>query len=354
MMIHQPLLTVIVPCYNVEKYIDKCVLSVVSQTYSNLEILLINDGSSDETEIICNSWQEKDHRIKVIHKQNEGSSYARKTGVENATAEYVTFVDADDWIDKNMYANMMNALLSTHSDIVQCGVCDAFEDGKIQHRSSEYQDGSFEIIDRINGVLLIIEGKTWLSYMWNKIFKKHLFDYIEFPKGRGLHEDLSIIHILFHHASQTVYLRDEYYFYLHRSGSITNSAHILKSKIKNLYDSCAAHYERYCFVQQYPEYHSMLKPIREKATMLGIFSLWDMIDYPQYFPDDAYDKQSERLKQFSLFVRDSGIYYYLNLDLWILKKIQRCYKIFYRIFFRKFFHKCINISYKRLIMLHAK
>ena len=350
MKINQPLLTIIVPCYNVEKYIDKCIASIVSQTYFNLEILLTNDGSSDETGTICDSWQKKDHRIKAIHKPNEGSSFARKTGVENATAEYVTFVDADDWIDENMYYNMMNALLSTNSDIAQCGVCDAYEDGRVQHRSYENKDGSFEIVDRIKGVLFIIEGKTWLSYMCNKIFKKHLFDYIEFPKGRGLHEDLSIVHILFHHASQTVYLRDEYYFYLHRSGSITNSNYIFESKLKNSYDTCAAYYERYCFIEQHPEYQSMLQPISNRAAMLGVFYLWDTIDYPHVFLENAYNEQVERLKQFSLSLR--GIFYHLNLDLWLLKKFPHYYRLFYRILFRRFFHKCIYACYKIIVNVH--
>ena len=109
----QPFLSVIVPCYNVETYINRCVSSIVSQTYINLKILLINDGSTDGTGTICDVWQEKDQRIRVIHKQNEGSSYARKTGIEQTTTEYVTFVDADDWIDKNMYASMMSALLTS-------------------------------------------------------------------------------------------------------------------------------------------------------------------------------------------------------------------------------------------------
>ena len=106
-MNNQPLLTVIVPCYNVEKYVDKSVASVVGQTYNNLEILLINDGSTDQTRERCDEWQKKDQRIRVINKQNEGLSYVRKTGIENATAEYVTFVDVDDWISLDMYADMM-------------------------------------------------------------------------------------------------------------------------------------------------------------------------------------------------------------------------------------------------------
>ena len=102
-----PLLSVIVPCYNVEKYLDKCIASIGAQTYANLEIILIDDGSADRTGELCDVWQARDPRIKVIHKQNEGSSYARKTGVENATAEYFAFVDSDDWIDPYMYSDMI-------------------------------------------------------------------------------------------------------------------------------------------------------------------------------------------------------------------------------------------------------
>ena len=285
-MNHQPLLTVVVPCYHVEKYIDKCISSIVNQTYPNLEILLIDDGSTDHTGQLCDTWQNKDHRIRVIHKQNEGSSYARKTGVENATAEYVTFVDADDWIDKNMYTNMMSALLTTQSDIAQCGVCDAYEDGTMQHRASEKIDGTFEVIDRIRGVLLIIESKEWQSYMVNKIFKKSLFDRIEFPKGRGLSDDTTIIHILFHHASQTIYLRDEYYYYLQRSGSTCHSDTVKTSKMKNQYDTFNAFYERYCFVEQHPEYHPCLVLVKNYAFSRGMRALRNSIIYPQYFPKD--------------------------------------------------------------------
>jgi len=282
----QPLLSVIVPCYNVEKYINKCISSIVSQIYTNLEILLINDGSTDNSGMICEAWQEQDKRIRVIHKQNEGSSYARKTGVENATAEYVTFVDADDWIDENMYVNMMNTLLSTGLDIVQCSVCEVFEDGRISHHSSEYKDGSFEIVDRIEGVLLILEEKKWRSYMWNKIFKKHLFDHIEFPKGRGLSEDASIIHILFHHASQSVYLKDEYYFYFRRSGSISIIGKNTTLKMKNMYDTYNAYYERYCFMERHPEYHRCIILSKNKAFSRGIKLLRNSMMYPQYFPKD--------------------------------------------------------------------
>ena len=285
MKINQPLLTVIVPCYNVEKYLDKCISSIVGQTYTNLEILLIDDGSPDNSGMICDTWQERDQRIRVIHKQNEGVACARNTGLENATADYITFVDSDDWIDENMYLNMMTALLSTHSDIAQCGVCDAYEDGRIQHRSSGYIDGSFEIIDRIKGVSLIIEDKEWKSYMGNRIFKKHLFDHLEFPKGRMQCEDVTIAHILFHRASQTVFLRDEYYFYLRRDGSITNSYKMIASKTKNGNDSYKAFYDRYCFVEQHPDYHRYLTLVKNQVILRGLRALRYSMTYPQYFSE---------------------------------------------------------------------
>jgi len=100
-MNQQSLLSDVVPCYNVEKYLDKCISSIVSQTYTNLEILLIDDSSPDNSGMMCDAWQDRDKLTRVIHKQNEGSSFARKTEVDNTTAEYVTFVDSDDWIDEN-------------------------------------------------------------------------------------------------------------------------------------------------------------------------------------------------------------------------------------------------------------
>ena len=332
----QPLLSVIVPCYNVEKYVDKCISSIVNQNYPNIEIILIDDGSTDSTGVLCDAWQGRDSRIRVIHKQNEGSSYARKTGVENATAEYITFVDSDDWIDKNMYINMLNALLSTNSDIAQCGVCDAYEDGRIEYRTSEHKDGSFEIFDRTNGVLLITKDKEWISYLGNKIFKKHLFCHIEFPKGRGACEDVSIMHILFHHVSQSVYLRDEYYYYFRRSGSIT-IPQSLSSKMKNWFDAFNAFYERYCFVEQYPEYYSGLIYVKNEVISSGIRALRNSIIYPQYFPKDYSNSLQKQLNAVSFIRKD------------ILKEsITPLMRVEISIFFIS------PTFYKRLIILYTK
>lgn len=296
---NRPLLTVIVPCYNVEKYVDKCIASIVDQTYSNLEILLIDDGSADNTGTICDTWQERDSRIRVIHKQNEGLPYARKTGMEHTTAEYVTFLDSDDWIDLNMYSDLMAALLSTDSDIAQCGVCEVYEDERIVHRNSEHKTRDFEVVGRVEGVLLISDDKKWRSWMGNKIYRKHLFEGIEFPKARRFAEDF-ISHDLFHKAKQSVYLHREYYFYLQRSGSITKVRNV-PAEMKNQCDYFEAHFERYSFINRHPEYHNALPLLKYRTICVGINLLRSIIGYPQFFADDYFDEKMEQLRSIPVY-----------------------------------------------------
>ena len=335
-MNHQQLLSVIVPCYNVEKYLDKCISSIVNQTYTHLEILLINDGSTDETGARCDSWQAKDRRIRVIHKENEGSSYARKTGAESATGEYIAFVDADDWIDAGMYADMMTALLTTGSDIAQCDVCEIFEDGRMVHRSNEHKTGNFEVVKRTEGVLLILEDNKWRSWMVNKIYRKHLFEGIEFPKGRGFGEDF-IAHHLFHKASQTVYLHREYYFYFKRKGSITQAQNI-PAEMKSQRDYSDAYFDRYSFVKQHPEYHSALASVKYMTNCAGIHLLRNMIVNPQYFTSDYFYAKSEQLRSISLNQGDK-LGRRLKIDFYLLKISPGLYKIL-----RSFYVRIIRVT----------
>ena len=327
-MENQPLLSVIVPCFNVEKYMDKCILSIIEQTYSNLEIVLINDGSTDETGVKCDLWQTKDNRIRVIHKKNEGLAYARKTGIESITAEYVTFVDADDWIDADKYTNMMAALLSTNSDIAQCGVCIVWEDGSMKHHDSEYRTGVIEVVGRVAGVLLIVEDQKWHSWMWNKIFKKHLFDGIEFYKGNNYAED-HICHYLFHKANQSVFTSDEYCYYLQRSSSI-NGATDIRKMIKNHIDFFEAWYDRYIFVKQNSEYHSALQGVKLWVLYQGMSLLHTIIECPQHYSGDIsqlFLEKSKQLQSISITQNDK-IRLGLRIEFFILKFAgTKCYKL---------------------------
>ena len=325
MMNKKPLLTVVVPCYNVEKYMNKCISSVVNQTYSNLEIILINDGSTDSTGKICDRWQEKDQRIRVIHKQNEGLSYARKTGVENMTAEYVAFVDSDDWIDVDMYTDMMMEMISTNSDIAQCDYCKVFEDGQIKnYYSDESKNGSSEVIGGEEGVLMILDDEKWKSFMWNRIFRKHLFEHIEFPKGK-LYEDVSMMHILFHFASQSVYIHKAYYFYYQRDDSIINTKN-LNTVINRQLHYAWATYERYLFVKQHPQYHSALPRVKFLAVNTGIIFLHYLHLYPKYYNDDYFKDISKQICSIP-FTREDKLKRSLKIQLCILRISPKLYKV---------------------------
>ena len=328
---NKPLLTVIVPCYNVEKYVDKCISSIVNQSYSHLEILLVNDGSTDNTGKICDQWQERDSRIRVFHKQNEGQSYARKTGIENMTAEYAAFVDADDWIDAGMYSGMMTALLSTNSDIAQCDYCNVYEDGRSENQSDERKNGSVEVIEQKQGVLSILDDKKWKSFMWNKIFKKHLFENIEFPKGR-VYEEIPVMHILFHHALQSVYIHKVYYFYYNRYGNTVNP-NTSQARIKGSLHYAWATYERYLFVKQHPQYHTALPRVKYLAINTGIIFLHHLHIYPN---DSNYDYFEDISKQIcSIPVnREDNLKRSLKIQLCILRMSPKLYKILRTIFVR--------------------
>lgn len=324
-----PLLSVLILAFNIEKeLLDRCVSSVVQQTYTNLEIMLVNNASIDNTGIFCDEWSQKDDRILVVHNQ---VGISPREMAKRVTGEYVHILDHDDWLAPETYSKMMSAMLSTNSDIARCEFCYAFPDGKIEHRNNIHHTDSFEIIGHAEGVQLLLKDDEWKSYIWQNIYKKHLLDFWP-PAPMKVYGDLANTHILFHHARQSVYLHDEFYHYYQRSGSIVNPLSVQGKMVKNHRRSNAI-YLRYLFVKQNPEYHSMIQAIKKEATIQGLVSLWDIIDYPQYFPEHSYEEKSQWLKQLSLSVRD-GIFFFFNLDLLILRKFPRCYPPFYKLFYR--------------------
>lgn len=285
-MNNKPLLSVIVPCYNVSAFLDKCLKSIVNQSYHNLEILLIDDGSTDKTREQCEAWAAKDNRIIVIHQKNAGSSATRSRGVKIARGELITFVDADDWIHPNMYRIMLDGLLSENADIAQCGVCDVWiKDGKekLKHRKYYEITSKYTVYDRVTGVLKILDDKEWKSYMWNKIYKQSVFQNIQFPIGRGLDEDLSIMHQIFDKCQKSIYFKSELYYYLHREGSICSSIET-KNLAKKIIDRGNARWERFMFTQQNPEYHTMLNKMKNIFLSVSLTSLRSVYNNPTFFP----------------------------------------------------------------------
>ena len=219
------LISVIVPVYKVEQYLDKCVESIVNQTYKNLEIILVDDGSPDSCPQMCDEWARKDSRIKVLHKENGGLSDARNAGIAIATGQYIAFVDSDDWIDKCMYENFMQCIEATGSDIVCCGIMRVVDDEKVEH--SRRFKGAGESFSAQEAIRELILNRKIQQVVWNKLYRKDLLRGILFECGKTNEDEFWTYQIVGNSKSVTV-LDYEGYFYLQRAGSIMNEGYSLK------------------------------------------------------------------------------------------------------------------------------
>lgn len=207
--------SVIVPVYNVEKYLDRCVESIVRQSYKNIEILLVDDGSKDNGGKKIDEWACRDMRIKAIHRVNGGLSAARNTGIENATGSQLIFVDSDDWIHENMVKNMVAAL--SEGEIVCCGMIrtDGRKNADIEWFAEK------QIVSGKDAVKMLVENSLFTSHIQKNIFPKWLFDKVSFPEGK-VYEDIRTAHKLFLQVDKVCILPEHYYYYFERSDSITN------------------------------------------------------------------------------------------------------------------------------------
>ncbi len=213
------LISVIVPIYNVEQYLNKCISSIINQTYKNLEIILVDDGSPDNCPFICDDFANKDKRIKVIHKKNGGLSDARNAGIELASGKYLCFVDSDDYIHETFVDILYNNLISSNSDISICGFQKVFENRKsntLQNNNSYLEIfNNEEILSNFynKGMLFIVA--------WNKLYKTSLFKStgIRYPVGK-IHEDEFIAHHVLSKCNRICFCHNPLYFYLIRPNSI--------------------------------------------------------------------------------------------------------------------------------------
>lgn len=202
-----PLISVIVPVYNTEKYLRNCIDSILAQTFTDFELLLIDDGSKDYSGAICDEYAEKDNRIRVFHKENGGVSSARNVGLDNAKGEWITFVDADDWIDGSMYEKMYNRLMSEHADIAYCDIKMCFENNQEVYKAAAY---SSEKIIFLNNFI----SSTWTS-LCNIIVKRNLFceNNIRCPEKVAFAEDYHVSVRLMFFANKICYIDKPYYCY---------------------------------------------------------------------------------------------------------------------------------------------
>lgn len=215
-------LSVIVPVYNGESTIEKCLLSIIGQDYPDIEIVIVNDGSTDESKNIIDKiiLENSDSNIKLINKQNQGLPQARKTGVENSSGEYIGFVDADDWIEPDMYSVMMNKALEQDADIVCCDIIynyPASTDNHVQKNTSN------EPISGRLALLLLNNRLAIYPNCVNKIVKKELYSFIKFSKKNLIGEDYAISRQLLLKASKVSVVNHLGYHYIQYNGSMGHS-----------------------------------------------------------------------------------------------------------------------------------
>jgi len=204
-----PLISVIIPVYKAENCLGRCIESVLAQTYKNLEIFLVDDGSPDRSGGICEEYARKDNRIRVLHKSNGGQSTARNLALKLVTGAYIGFVDSDDYLAPDMYETLYSALLLNEAEIAICGFIKEFEDGH------QEVDNAFDKNEVLKGAELLdifmVDDKIG-SQPCNKLFSARLFTSVEFPEGR-VYEDLAIMHKVFHRATSVVCLSENKYYY---------------------------------------------------------------------------------------------------------------------------------------------
>lgn len=241
--IKEDLISVIIPVYNVKEYLNRCINSIINQTYQNLEIIIIDDGSTDGSDKICDMYKRKDKRIKVFHKKNGGLSDARNYGLKFATGEYIAFCDSDDFIDKRMYEILHKKLIENNADICISNYYKFSKDEEIEN-DYDYEKNDKTIIYNKKEMFDHLYDNYLLSMVaWNKLYKKNIFDNLRYPKGK-LVEDVALAHYIYNECNIIVITSLQLYFYYKRETSILGTVKV------NLLDELDFVYDRIKFMKK--------------------------------------------------------------------------------------------------------
>ena len=278
----QEIISVIVPIYKVEEYLEQCINSILNQTYKNLDIILVDDGSPDKCPKICDEYAKRDNRIKVIHKQNGGLSDARNYGLNIAIGKYISFVDSDDYIDKNMYQDMINELRKNNADIVSCAINNVYSD---RIESSDIEERVYDTESALKDLIL---GRNLNQTVWNKLYKKDVINGILFEKGK-INEDDFWTYQVFANSKKIITLNKPLYNYIHRKSSIMGQGY----SEKNL-NGLEARYNQYKFIEKnYPK----LSLIAKKSVFFYAIFLYQKLLISKHDISESYMYIKEYLKE---------------------------------------------------------
>lgn len=315
-------ISIIIPIYNVEKYLPACVESILQQTYKNLEVILVDDGSPDRCPVICDELAQKDDRIRVIHQKNKGLSGARNTGIDNAQGDYLIFVDSDDTVEQTLVEELYTYAEKWNCAIVACGRNYIFEDGQIvckivRDESKVY--GFEEAMQEMNSFRLFDMSA------WAKIYRKELFEDIRFPEGK-LSEDYYIMYKLFDKAQTIGYVAKPLYNYLQRQSSISRN-----KKINHDFADAAKKQMEF-LDDKYPQ----MSVLGHTAYASANLTVYD------FYLKNGVKCPKDKLLEFKKAVRDNLVYIRKNKNISKAKRIQF-----------ELFDKCAVI-YKGVFVLYRK
>lgn len=238
------LVSVVLPVYNVEKYLPKCLDTVINQSYKNLEILLVDDGATDSSGNICEQYAKKDNRIKVLHKKNGGLSDARNYALDYIHGEYIAFIDSDDYVNERYIEVLLRNAINYDADISICDYKTVKEE--VTKPLNCIEENKTSVYTQEEAMLQILHGSYIMQFSvaWGKIYKRIIFNELRYPFGRKF-EDVAVAHLCFNLTDKTVYSNSQLYYYLIRSGSIKNSG-----KFKDA-DVVKSAYDRLLFFKDY-------------------------------------------------------------------------------------------------------
>lgn len=241
-----PQISIITPVYNVEQYIEKCIDSILAQTFTDFELILVDDGTKDDSGVICDRYAEQDNRIRVIHKQNGGLSSARNAGLDIARGEYIGFIDSDDWIDKDMFSILHKNAITTNADIAVCNIEIITQSEMRQNSCKEHTDILFDRDQAMNELY----NNSKLTYSaCNKLYKKFLFNNQRYKEGI-IFEDMDASYKIINMASKVHYTSKPLYFYRYNDSSI-----LRKEFDKRLLIEFEIKTDMYNFyLEQYPQF----------------------------------------------------------------------------------------------------
>lgn len=310
------LVSIVVPIYNVESYLQECLESIRNQKYTNLEVILVNDGSQDGSGDICKEIIKEDKRFQYFEKENGGLSSARNFGIERCTGDYIIFIDSDDFVAEEMIAAMLENLIKYDADVCCCNY-------DFVNEKSEYQKKHIinieqpEVYEKESALKRLLSEDYYKCYAWNKLYKKSLFNEVRYPEGK-LYEDIVTAFKVFSESNKVVFFGETLYHYRVRDGSIT---------MKNF------HLKKYDLLEQlqivYNDYYKDSEEIIAGIALYYLYFIDDMIT-SEIWDEDVYNQYCRFFQEL-----EHGIFFYdicsvkRKLQMWLCKKNIRIYRRLY-------------------------